>query len=637
MDDTVANDGLEQADLHERVATHETVGGYRLVQRLGEGGMGVVHLALDRQGRAVALKVLRSLTAADADARARLRREVDALGRVSSPRVAPIIDADIDGARPFVVTRWVPGPALDDVVDSEGPLTGDALHRLAVGLAEGIEAIHAASVIHRDIKPGNVLLHDGEPVLIDFGIAHLTDDVRLTGVGLVMGTPGYLAPEIVEGAPVSRATDWWGWAATLAYAASGRPPFGRGAMDAVLARVSRGEPDLSGVDPRLAPLLHAALSPRAPERPHRDEVVRALEHHARGGDVTDVMRVRPGAPPTAVLETGRTATLPQLPPHSSSPLSQSSAPSQSSAQAPKQVSTSSVAAVSRESGRPPVAPRVLSSPPVIARGPSIGPASAPPPTLSPGAAAPPRSLSTRASVPSTHPGPVSPSPAPQHQVASPHYPVPRPAAPAPAREPGQDPRIGRPMRTGTIWALLGLGVAGAAVAPTWTLIALVALTALARTVDRSMTALVLRRHERGQRPSDLAVLAATSPWHIVQGGVGAVLGLIVPVFVAVSSLFSASLVLNATVGGVDPNSFIPLGVAGLLGLVMAWWGPGGASLRRGTRSTIRGLSPQPPQQTALVIVIVLLTAALLAWGVLSQGAPTWTPAGEPTNWSTGRP
>jgi len=173
---------------------HAVVGGYRLVQRLGEGGMGVVHLALDRQGRAVALKMLRPLTATDADARARLRREVDALGRIESPRVAPIIDAELDGAHPFVVTRWVPGPALDDVVEERGPLSGVALHVLAVGLAEGIEATHAAGVVHRDIKPGNVLLLDGEPVLIDFGIAHLTDDVRLTGAGLVMGTPATSPP-----------------------------------------------------------------------------------------------------------------------------------------------------------------------------------------------------------------------------------------------------------------------------------------------------------------------------------------------------------------------------------------------------------------------------------------------------------
>ena len=115
--------------------------------------------------------------------------------------------------------------------------------------------------MHRDVKPGNVLLVDGDPVLIDFGIAHVADDIRLTMTGLVMGTPGYLAPEVVGGDDVTPATDWWGWAATTAFAASGTPPFGTGPMSAVLARVAAGDPDLEAVDPRIEPLLYAALSP----------------------------------------------------------------------------------------------------------------------------------------------------------------------------------------------------------------------------------------------------------------------------------------------------------------------------------------------------------------------------------------
>lgn len=582
MDDSVTDPhgSLEQEDLPE----HSVIGGYRLVQRLGEGGMGVVHLALDRQGRAVALKMLRSLTATDGDARARLRREVAALGRVESPRVAPIIDADLDGPRPFVVTRWVPGPSLDDVVEQDGPLSGAALHTLAVGLAEGIEAIHAASVVHRDIKPGNVLLLDGEPVLIDFGIAHLTDDVRLTSAGLVMGTPGYLAPEIVEGAPVGRATDWWGWAATLAYAASGRPPFGRGAMDAVLARVSRGEPDLEGVDPRLAPLLLAALSPRAADRPHQQEVVRALEVHARGGDVTDVLRVRPAAP-TQALATAGTAVLPQAPAARPVP--------------------------------PPPPGRTPAPAAVVTPRPAAAVTSGPPPSLVP---APPSGPPVGA----PRPGPVQPYVAPPAPT--------RPAYAAPPVPP-TDPRIGRPMRTGSVLALLALGVAGSAVAPMWTLVAVLALTALARTVDRSMTAFILRRHERGQRSSDVPVLAAVAPWHLLLGGSTAVLALVVPVFVAVAAVFATSLVLTAVSAQGSPAGFLPLAVGGLFGLVMAWWGPAGASLRRGTRSILRGATPGQASQATLVGVLLLVAVALLMWGVLAHGEPVWAPVGEPSTWS----
>ena len=156
--------------------------------------MGVVHLALDRHGRAVAIKVLRQHIAHDPDARARLTREVSTLSRITSPRVAPIIDADVDGPTPYIVTRYVPGPSLDDHVAERGLLPPAELHRVASGLAEALDAIHSAGVVHRDVKPGNVLLVDGDPVLIDFGIAHVADDIRLTMTGLVMGTPGYLAP-----------------------------------------------------------------------------------------------------------------------------------------------------------------------------------------------------------------------------------------------------------------------------------------------------------------------------------------------------------------------------------------------------------------------------------------------------------
>ena len=176
------------------------LGPYRLVEELGTGGMGVVHLALDRGGRAVALKVLRAHVADDAEARTRLEREVATLSRITDPRVAPVIDADLTGSRPYIVTRFVPGPSLDELVGDNGPLDGPQLVRVARGLAGAIKSIHAAGVVHRDVKPSNVLLDDeGDPVLIDFGIAHLADDVRITVTGLVMGTPGYLSPEVING------------------------------------------------------------------------------------------------------------------------------------------------------------------------------------------------------------------------------------------------------------------------------------------------------------------------------------------------------------------------------------------------------------------------------------------------------
>ena len=303
-------DGPTPEEDPEQPGEHARLGEYRLVQRIGEGGMGVVHLALDRHGRAVAVKVLRQHIAHDPDARARLKREVATLGRIRSPFVAPIIDADVDGLTPYIVTRYVPGPSLDDHVGERGLLPPAELHRVASGLADALDAIHSAGVVHRDVKPGNVLLVDGDPVLIDFGIAHVTDDIRLTMTGLVMGTPGYLAPEVVAGEDVTPATDWWGWAATTAFAASGTPPFGKGAMSAVLARVASGDPDLVAVDPRIEPLLYAALSPNPADRPHHGEVVAALERYAHGAPVTDAIEVRRVRPDTEELATPPTTALP---------------------------------------------------------------------------------------------------------------------------------------------------------------------------------------------------------------------------------------------------------------------------------------------------------------------------------------
>src|SRR5450631_2873302 len=297
---------------NDSLAGAQRIGPYRLIRPLGEGGMGVVYLALAPNGRAVAIKVLREHIAYDAEARSRLRREVQTLARVQDARVAAVLDADTEGARPYIVTRYIPGPALDVVVSENGPVRGEALLRLGRGLWDALNAIHRAGVIHRDLKPANVIILDGDPVVIDFGIAHVADDIRLTMTGLVMGTPGYLSPEVVEGAPVTEATDWWGWAATLAFAASGAPPFGRGPMDVVLDRVRRGQANLSGVDQRLVPLLQAALSPIPAGRPQAHEVVEALDRYAAGATSTLPIPVvsdsptlyypEPARPPDPVLQ-----------------------------------------------------------------------------------------------------------------------------------------------------------------------------------------------------------------------------------------------------------------------------------------------------------------------------------------------
>ena len=543
---------------------HERLGPYRLVSRLGEGGMGVVHLGLDRHGRAVAIKVLRPHVAYDPEARWRLEREVDTLGRITSERVAAVIDSDISGERPYLVTRYVAGPSLDDIVLDEGPLTPQELVALGRGLVEALDAIHAVGVVHRDLKPANVLIEDGEPVVIDFGIAHIADDVRLTSSGLVMGTPGYLSPEVIGGSPVTQATDWWGWAATLAYAASGRPPFGRGPMDVVLGRVSRGEADLTGVDDRLTPLLAAALSPDPRRRPPARDVVAALERYAAGSPAT--VRV-PGQP---------------APP-------------------------------AQPANEPPCQPGGTAALPV-----------AEPLRSAPAYGAPDASGEGRGRFDSgDHEDDDRDDWGARHGPDDEESDW-QAAWSGDADEP--DPRIGRPLRTGTLLAMGAALTAGAATWPGVTLVTAVAWYWAARFSDRSVTGLIMRRYRNGRRRADLPVAVALSPWHVVVAALLTVVGLLLPTLVAVSAAFSATLGISAATSSPLGGVSAPGAASGFAaGLLIAWWGPGGASVRRGSRSLVRGLAPAGP--AAAVLVGLLLTAAVVftVLAVVHHGHLVWWP------------
>jgi serine/threonine kinase PknH len=253
--------------------TPEFLGPYRLQRRLGEGGMGVVYLALSADGLQVAVKALHPGMAQEDNARRRLAREVETMRRVRSRYVAEVLDADLSGESPYIVTRYVPGLTLDEVVTSDGALTGPSLSRLACGLAEALTAIHAAGVVHRDLKPGNVMLADGEPVVIDFGIAQLPDTTRLTLTGMFMGTPGYLAPEVIEGQDSGPASDVHSLGATLAFAATGRPPYGSGTYELIFYRIMHGNPDLDTLPGPLLPVVLAALSRDPARRPSAAELV----------------------------------------------------------------------------------------------------------------------------------------------------------------------------------------------------------------------------------------------------------------------------------------------------------------------------------------------------------------------------
>lgn len=254
----------------------QDLGGYRLIEELGSGGMGVVYLGVDGGNNPVAVKVLHPHIANDETARKRLAREVRTLRRIKHPRIAEVLDAELDSAQPFIITEFVDGQTLSDDVRDNGPFAEDELVHFGHALLDALNAVHESGVIHRDLKPANVMIMDGEPMVIDFGISQVADEVRVTATGLVMGTPGYLSPEIADGKTSSEKTDWWGWAATMAYAATGRNPYGSGPLEAVLGRVAMGKFDLDNAPRNFIPLIAACLDPKPERRPSGQMILDAL-------------------------------------------------------------------------------------------------------------------------------------------------------------------------------------------------------------------------------------------------------------------------------------------------------------------------------------------------------------------------
>src|SRR5690349_829939 len=255
--------------------------------------MGVVHVAQGPDGRRVALKVLRPHVVGDAEGRERLAREVASLRKVRSKHVAEILDAEPHGDAPFIVTRYVPGLSLHDTVRQEGTFSPADLAYAAQRLLEAVRDVHAAGVLHRDIKPTNVVMEGRAPVLIDFGLARLAEDPRLTATGWLLGSPGYLAPEVLFGDDATEATDVHGWAATIVHAATGRSPYGSGHTMAILDRTRRGEVDLRGVPDPLRRLLAQALALEHLDRPTTREVAAALDALDHDALATTALRTEP--------------------------------------------------------------------------------------------------------------------------------------------------------------------------------------------------------------------------------------------------------------------------------------------------------------------------------------------------------
>ncbi|MEV6395499.1 serine/threonine-protein kinase [Streptomyces sp. NPDC051907] len=288
-----------------------TVGPYRIVARLGAGGMGRVYLGRSRSGRAVAVKVVRPELAEDGEFRRRFAREVGAARRVNGFFTAGVVDADPEGSPAWLATAYVPGVPLSEAVMANGPWPQDATLALGAGLAEALESIHASGVVHRDLKPSNVLLAADGPRVIDFGISAAADVSVLTQTGTVIGTPGYMAPEQLRGQTVGPACDVFALGAVLTYTATGTGPFGAGSAHSLNFRAVYEQPDLDGLPTGLRDLVAGCLAKDAGQRPTVAALLDRLGDHGNAPEAHEAQHTASWLPETVAATVLARAAAPQ--------------------------------------------------------------------------------------------------------------------------------------------------------------------------------------------------------------------------------------------------------------------------------------------------------------------------------------
>ncbi|MFB9777170.1 serine/threonine-protein kinase [Brevibacterium otitidis] len=638
----------------------QELGGYRLLNELGSGGMGVVHLGVDAENNPVAVKVLHPHIANDETARKRLAREVRTLRRIQHPRIAAVLDAELDSAQPFIITEFVDGQTLSDDVRDNGPFAEDELVHFGHALLDALNAVHAAGVIHRDLKPANVMIMDGEPMVIDFGIAQAADEVKVTATGLVMGTPGYLSPEIADGREASEKTDWWGWAATMAFAATGRNPYGSGPLEAVLGRVATGRYNLEGAPELFVPLLQACLDPKPERRPSGAMILDALvdiesgqlpalgsPRHAAapggpgetGGTRVDMPAAGGGhdplAPPTGPLGRSGTAAFGQpagyqsggfadhrpdqhgVPRHGNAPGGRPQPPVPSpGAPGGSTYGGAAYAGGYGTAGQP---------------GQMIGSQPAHLPVGPPGhqyGSQPAASGPARAAVgsPPSY-GPLGIDPRPQQQV----QPYQHGGAPVPAERPWQPQQLQppgepRPPRLGGAWPLLMLNLLAitlVALGPVIMVIASYLWQVAARTTGSMAQVRNWRQFNDGPAGVSVWSSIASLPGALFRSVFTSAFSMILPAiaFVAVAVL------MRLDIAGIIPagKSFEwTLWVAGLSYALVLWFGPGSLNLRMGSRAALTTMARSRRGEWIMVGVLGVLFV-LAVGATLSPAGITWWP------------
>ncbi|WP_248958110.1 serine/threonine-protein kinase [Sphaerisporangium perillae] len=646
--------------------TLDRLGPYRLLRRLGEGGMGVVHLGLDGEGREVAVKVLHPHVAADLKARDRLTREVETMRRVRSARVAEVLDAELTAATPYIVTRFAPGRTLEETVLTDGPLSDREVVRLARGLSEALIAIHAADVIHRDFKPANVMLVNGDPLVIDFGIAHLVNATRLTQTGMFVGTPGYLAPEIIRDDEITQAADVHALAATVFFGATGKPPFGSGSFESVCYNIMEGRANLDQAPPWLRGWLRAAFAVNAGARPNAQGLLamarsldprvtafqetaaqpghtRRLDSAQANGRMPDGTRVLGGAAPdhpasgsapdaTHVLNGGdRTPVLngsaqEELPPTKrTKPASEDSysdlLPPVRYAE-PERRRT--------RADRPPPGPPAAFAPPPPAPGYS------PAPYAPPGQYAPVPYPDQRVAgpPPPAYPGPtrgtVPPPPtAGQYPPAQGHgpyapgqggaYPPDRARGPhAPEQERGPEPdrpryRAGHPVLAAL---LLAVAVASARLLPVLISVLMVVVVLCLRVGEHLWSDLAQRRSIRGSSASDPLLAVLGTPWALIRATLMTLV--VTPLAVMFAMCVWGGL---HFLGGMTTDSAAAYGASAfVLGLFLL---PGGGAPRKAVARTLTAVIRSPG--AGLILTIIVGTLAFFTVVTAMSAVPSWIP------------